>query len=738
MEPIGLQTMLDQVSKSITDLRSDIKLPEAKIQYFMQLADVMLRNIQRYSTCLIKSFLLSRGILFSEEDVVNLINELHVPSVFTDVKYLEDNLAFLAYISKCAIPVPKGIELGFQKVTRSVPLGLRKGMKMSTRVKIEQSVSRVTRIRDMAYYIPVIETLRLVMNNPDARAMIHKELPQNDKSICSFKDGSQFKSHPFLNKYPFALRLSLHLDDVEYLNPLGSRRIKKKMTMFSIRIQNIHSTLNASLDRIYLVMVVQSKLLKKYGYGKILRPFIDDLKKLQTDDGVLVELIPRHYVLRAVLIDVLGDSLAVHDIFELLSPSAKFFCRSCYITRDALVNGELGDIHPLRTEESLNENLKNLKSGTITPSECGIVKECVLHELDSFNIANNWSFDPMHDLLEGVVSLILKAILRDALTEKLITEKQINEYIERFEFRDAEIRDKPSANFTKESIKSSKNILNQSAAQTWTLLRAFPFIFWDLIQHKECYQVLISTLLRITYFSFSSKMTLDMLEELRKSIEIFHKTFVESRIANMINKIHHISHYVQKILEKGPSVFDSCMLFEGKFRDRKGQAKTCNNFKNLSYSLAKRHNFKQVHNITNHQYDTNSKTVLKSYTTQKTDLEFSSLLFDLSDEVTVIQSFTSNLIHFSSGLIVKYINCALKCYGIILSIIDSGEEYIFLIQALEIIEFCYTINAYKTKITKNILRIPKSKVFKRKTYSLWTTNNTVDKFLYISLKYFDE
>lgn len=44
--------------------------------------------------------------------------------------------------------------------------------------------------------------------------MISKE-SVNEHYSFGFKDGQRYKSHTF----PNALRLSLHIDDVEYLNP---------------------------------------------------------------------------------------------------------------------------------------------------------------------------------------------------------------------------------------------------------------------------------------------------------------------------------------------------------------------------------------------------------------------------------------------------------------------------------------------------------------------------------------
>ena len=69
---------------------------------------------------------------------------------------------------------------------------------------------------------------------------------------------------------------------------------------------------------------------------------------------------------------------------------------------------------------------------------------------------------------------------------------------------------------------------------------------------------------------------------------------------------------------------------------------------------------------------------------------------------------------------------------------DSTEGYLFILQDLEMIEFCQKTHSYKTKISRDVLAVKEIKIFKRKTYSLWKISEAVDDFFYISLKYFDE
>lgn len=92
--------------------------------------------------------------------------------------------------------------------------------------------------------------------------MIQNE-PTEEGYLRGFKDGTRFQEHPFLSRHPTAVRISLHLDDVDHNNPLNSRKGVKKMTVFSFKIENFDSIVNSDLSRIYLKLIVPSNDLKK-------------------------------------------------------------------------------------------------------------------------------------------------------------------------------------------------------------------------------------------------------------------------------------------------------------------------------------------------------------------------------------------------------------------------------------------------------------------------------------------
>lgn len=476
-------------------------------------------------------------------------------------------------------------------------------------------------------------------------------------------------------------------------------------------------------------------------YKKVLQPLIDDLSKLESDEVIPVKTDSGVWILRAVLVDVLGDTLAIHDIYGLLGPSSNMFCRACHITRKDLLSGDFGDNFTPRTVESVQKALIDSEMGGTPSNMYGIKTGCALHELTYFRWPASLTFDPMHDLLEGVIPMVLKKCLQNFVyRNKTLTEHDINLMIENFEYGDTEVGDKPSSNFSKQNLRSKYNNLSQSAAQTWLLLRAFPFIFHKVLQSNPKYKEIISMLLRITYISFSNKLTESMIKDLSEAVSRFQNLFKECfPLTNAINKMHHIAHYSQVCRESGPVANCSCMMYEAKFKESKSQSKTCGNFKNLSYSLTKRLNLKQINSILKHNYVVDKPNIISSAVIAKDTIDTATLLFELPSKINVISHLKVNGVNFRPGNVVKYKKCSNNYYGILLATVAHDSDILFMIQELDLVEFDDQYFAYKVSVSQNIIRITFEKLLNRKSYSLW---QIVDEFAdkdcyYISLKYYD-
>lgn len=96
-----------------------------------------------------------------------------------------------------------------------------------------------------------------------------------------------------------ALQIFLYYDELEICNPLGSKVKIHKLGMYTVccfiyvcmlflfnagsfyfTLGNLSPKYRSKLSSIYLVALVKSKFISIYGMDAVLKPFIDDIKKL--------------------------------------------------------------------------------------------------------------------------------------------------------------------------------------------------------------------------------------------------------------------------------------------------------------------------------------------------------------------------------------------------------------------------------------------------------------------------
>lgn len=373
-----------------------------------------------------------------------------IPDLTSDVRTPENNFAYLCGKAGRAIPEPREIVLGKHKLIRHVLTSRMRGRKFQRKFRKQEYITKVATRKDVFHYTSILDTLELIMSNTKARAMVENETNDSAESIELYKHGELFQRHPFLQIHKNCLRISLHIDEGEYGTPLSSRKGKNKLTNVCFKIENFDPRINSSLDRVYYTIMVKSSTLKRYGYEKILQPLIDDLRRLESPEGVPIKTDSGVWIMRAVLVHVLGETLALHDIYGMLGPSANMFGRICEISRKDLISGEFGNSFAIRTVDSVQNSLLSDQPS----NRYGIKTSCSLHQLTFYRWPTSQTLDPMHDLLEGVVPMVLKKILYNAVYHShILTEQDINLMIKNFDYGDTEVRDKPSANFTKISLK---------------------------------------------------------------------------------------------------------------------------------------------------------------------------------------------------------------------------------------------------------------------------------------------
>uniref|UniRef100_A0A8D8I2F7 (northern house mosquito) hypothetical protein n=1 Tax=Culex pipiens TaxID=7175 RepID=A0A8D8I2F7_CULPI len=365
----------------------------------------------------------------------------------------------------------------------------------------------------------------------------------------------------------------------------------------------------------------------------------------------------------------------------------------------------------------------------------------MLDELKYFKAAENNGFDPMHDILEGVAHQILKLVLRCFTKQKKYFQIELfNKCLGKFDYGCIESRDKPNQNFTVKKLAEKGNKFKQTAAQTWVLLRVFPFIVYDCghIPEGDPHMKLIILLQVITYLAFSNILNDEMVEKMKESVHDLQKTFKQCfPTVTPINKFHHLSHYSYNVKITSVTNGFSCMRFEAMNKLPKGQMRNGQNYQNVPFSLAKRQNLKQVAAVINRNYYQRVDIITEKIV-PRNEMPHANLLQLFPSRVCLVKRLKIDGVHFRENVAIKYDDNLrnTKSFAQIRFIYYVDEKFYFVAEHLNMVCFDEKYNSYRLEKNDEIILIPEENVYKRKTYNLWVIGGS--KNVFISPQYYDE
>ena len=83
--------------------------------------------------------------------------------------------------------------------------------------------------RDTFCYVPLLSTLKQILEVPSFRQEILRSADHQDNLMYDLSDGCMFKKHAFFKSNPNGLQVIAYYDEVETCNPLGSSSGKFKL-----------------------------------------------------------------------------------------------------------------------------------------------------------------------------------------------------------------------------------------------------------------------------------------------------------------------------------------------------------------------------------------------------------------------------------------------------------------------------------------------------------------------------
>jgi len=252
-------------ARMISTLRESYSFTGAALQRVATAADNFVSDISNFVQDEINDFCKSKCINVKDPDVEMFLNKFKFDDLFKNMQSLKSQIKVLK-----------------NKYTYIEPLEIPLGCRIDQRFEASNNQWQQKQVYETMQYVPIIETLKLIMSHDDIRQYITSEKSSNDDWLISFRDGNTFKTHEFFQKYPSALRIQLYYDDVIVNNPLGSKVHPHKLGAFYFVIQNIPQHFNSFLGAIHVLALCHTADIDKYGMEAVLAPFLRDLKLLES------------------------------------------------------------------------------------------------------------------------------------------------------------------------------------------------------------------------------------------------------------------------------------------------------------------------------------------------------------------------------------------------------------------------------------------------------------------------
>ncbi|XP_064625945.1 uncharacterized protein LOC135486776 [Lineus longissimus] len=293
----------------------------------------------------------------------------------------------------------------------------------------------------------------------------------------------------------------------------------------------------------------------------ILSPIVHDLKLLESE-GISIATSEGEARIRVILGQTTGDNLGLHSLLGFVeSFSANYPCRTCSIAREDAQSATTENVSLLRTKETYEEDLQ-VDDVSLT----GVKRDSILNQLKSFHVIDNYAFDIMHDLLEGVCLIEVKLTLQVLINQELITLDEFNICLTSFDYGHTEFTNKPCI-VTEASLNRPLSATGQKAIQSYFLVRYFPILVGDRVPADNENLLLIKMLLACMDVIFALSVSLDETDFLARLIDEHHQQFLTLfPERHLLPKHHHMVHYPAAMRALGPLINFSSIRFEGKHR----------------------------------------------------------------------------------------------------------------------------------------------------------------------------
>ncbi|XP_075155529.1 uncharacterized protein LOC142228878 [Haematobia irritans] len=537
----------------------------------------------------------------------------------------------------------------------------------------------------------------------------------SDDKLSSFANGDLFKK--VVQQYPSRIQIPyiLYFDDFQINNALGGNTYS--VCGCYMQFPLIPKHLLSQLQFIFTAAFVSTKNLKECGNESSFHSFVEDLKQLELGIDLIVNgsVQKVHFILGLVV----GDNLAVNSIVGYVqSFNAMHYCRACTRLKTQMQSDNREVSANLRSE--FNYEIDLSKNNT---TKTGIKESCVFADLNHFSVTNNYTFDLMHDLYEGVCAYDVCNILIALINNNILSLNTINSRKELFAYGEIEI-----GNISKplEMDKLNSCNLKMSASEAAAFAHFLPLLIGDLVPVNNQYWGLLLLLLDIIEILLRPNYTHEDLQQL-KSVISDHHILYKKLFGSLKPKHHFLVHYATSIQKCGPLKYLWCMRFEAKHKEAKIYCHNIPSRRNPPQTLAIKAGLKFSKFLVDHKNGLEPFLTCHSFVSKADankyfeEIHFKPEIF--FTEFEVCNDLTYKGTRYKSTYYLGIHSTNFELYKIIYLIIKDIENVFILCKEISIKSFDKHFRAYEVGSVKEQIQMKNINEFNTFPMHLYPINN---------------
>lgn len=289
--------------------------------------------------------------------------------------------------------------------------------------------------------MPIEFQLRKIMESDSGfeNVVTHMEILENRNERSHFVNSNLWKQKKLTFQGKCVVPIFLYFDDFGVNNPLGPHCSSVCAGYYCL--PTMPNFLLSKLDNIFVATIFKSSDIKDFGNNSALHPIIKSLKILETK-GITILNKKKEKTILFTLGLILGDNLGLNSIMGFtMSFSSQYFCRVCKRTNIETKTDVHEHIDCLRNQTNYNADLLIPDKDRI--KKTGLKEDSIFNTLHDFHVIDNYVFDIMHDLLEGIFHYEFCHILRYFIeTKKYFNLETLNYRKQHFSYGESEIKNR--------------------------------------------------------------------------------------------------------------------------------------------------------------------------------------------------------------------------------------------------------------------------------------------------------